>query len=190
MIWLTRCIKSRYFVRMISINAERFWGGVKIGELNECWPWQRTKTGKGYGMVCLTKAEAPRNKRLLLAHRVAWTLKNGGIPDNLFACHKCDNPICCNPNHIFLGTCADNQADMVSKGRQAKGAKSRMHLYPEQRMTGTKHPLSKLTDDDVRCIRSKRRAGVKLKSLADEYGVHFSKIWSICAGRSWAHVSR
>ena len=76
----------------------------------DCWLWTRAKNGKGYGIV-------RTYRRLRRAHRVAYELRNGPIPDGLFCCHSCDNPGCINPDHLWLGDNAANVADKVAKGR-------------------------------------------------------------------------
>jgi hypothetical protein len=98
--------------------ACRFWIKVdRSGGPDACWEWtsksvKRSKCGLAYGDFRVS-----RNK-VIGAHRMAWELTNGPIPDGLCVCHKCDNPLCCNPSHHFLGTRADNVADMLAKGRK------------------------------------------------------------------------
>ena len=89
---------------------ERFWKRVK--KTKDCWEWQgmKKKDGLPYGLVKIFF-------RRFYAHRVAWELTNGPIPKGLNVLHRCDNPVCVRPSHLFLGTQADNIADMVSKGR-------------------------------------------------------------------------
>src|SRR6185503_17639450 len=99
----------------ISIS-ERFWSGVMIRSKNECWPWSRSCHRKGYGQFAI-------GRKKIETHRVAWILSNGKIEGELCVLHKCDNPPCCNPSHLFLGTLADNNKDMMEKGRQARGEK-------------------------------------------------------------------
>lgn len=95
----------------------RFWSKVRRGSASECWPFTGSCDPKGYG-----RFHHLGNGRL--AHRVAWELVNGAPPPGLQACHKCDNPPCCNPAHLFLGTDAENKSDMRSKGR--KGGRKRI----------------------------------------------------------------
>lgn len=112
------------------------------------------------------------------AHRVAWESANGPIPACLMVCHRCDNPACCNPSHLFLGTNRDNVDDMVAKGR-APGGSAR----------GESHGLSKLTAEWVREIRRIWQGGrTKQRDLADLYGVDQQVIWSVVNRRTWKHV--
>jgi len=96
--------------------SERFWAKVDRRGLDECWEWQGSRTGRGrYGNV---KVDSYTNAP---SHRVAWELTNGPVPEELCVCHRCDNPPCCNPAHLFLGTHQDNMIDKVAKGRQSRG---------------------------------------------------------------------
>lgn len=90
--------------------AERFWEKVEKRGPTDCWPWLGGHDAEGYGFLY----EAGRMQR---AHRVAWTLTHGPIPGRQVCCHSCDNPTCCNPSHLFLGTNKDNTGDMWRKGR-------------------------------------------------------------------------
>jgi hypothetical protein len=92
-----------------------FWDRVDTtGGIFACWPWVGCLDSHGYGKV-------RHERRQMSASRKAWILTNGPVPAGLFVCHTCDNPPCCNPLHLFLGTAADNNADMMAKGRQIPG---------------------------------------------------------------------
>ncbi len=91
--------------------TERFWKNVEHKGPNECWPWTAGRTN-GYGIFYISKGIGQ-----VMAHRVAWFLTHGKIPDGLFVCHDCDYRRCCNPTHLFLGTNEDNIRDMAQKGR-------------------------------------------------------------------------
>lgn len=102
----------------------RFWNFVSKSQ-DGCWLWNGTKDGGGYGQISTFRGEAPAK-----AHRVSWEMRNGEIPAGMSICHKCDTPSCVNPDHLFIGTQADNARDMVSKGRWNK--KSALNLIPGQ----------------------------------------------------------
>jgi hypothetical protein len=97
--------------RLKGTLEERFWAKVERRGIDECWPWKATRRN-GYGRL-----SAARSGGLQGAHRIAWSLANGEIPAGLKILHHCDNPPCCNPQHLFLGTQADNVHDMFRKGR-------------------------------------------------------------------------
>jgi hypothetical protein len=88
---------------------ERFWR--KVRKTDGCWEWTASFRGLGYGQIKV-------NQKMLYAHRVSWEMANGPIPDGLCVLHHCDNPPCVNPDHLFLGTQADNMRDKVRKNRQ------------------------------------------------------------------------
>lgn len=96
---------------------QRFWAKVKKGKVNECWNWTGAKKGAGYGHLSLNKAAY---KSIFMgAHRFSWLLHFGEIPKEMIVCHKCDNMLCVNPKHLFLGTRKDNTQDMVQKNRNS-----------------------------------------------------------------------
>lgn len=151
--------------------AVRFWRAVD--KSHECWLWKLSTKQKGYGQF------APKDHRkMVLAHRYAWELTHGPIPEGLGVLHRCDNPPCVNPAHLFLGTRADNNADMEMKGRARKrGAK------------GITNSSAKLTDEAVRIIRSERAAGVTLKELAHRFGISPNVVSQTALRKSWKHVT-
>ena len=155
---------------------ERFWSKVKKG--NGCWEWQGTKS-LGYGVAWLSKQKKIR------AHRLSYTLNIGPIPNGLCVLHKCDNPACVKPNHLFLGTLADNVRDMVSKKRCAYGKKNGMVKYPDKRLYGTKNGQSKLTENDVKDILKKR---ISCNAYAKLYKVDQTNISQIWNRKIWAWV--
>lgn len=146
---------------------ERFWEKVDRHGPDECWPWLGARHGYGHGHIRVDGDVAK-------AHRVSYTINVGPIPDGLFVCHTCDNPPCVNPSHLWLGTHADNMADMVAKGRGALGVKH-----------GELSPLAKLTERDVRDIRQSALPGA---AVAESYGVSEGAISSVRRGKSWSHL--
>lgn len=111
---------------------ERFWAKIDKRGPDECWEWLGSRKDKGYGQVQRTDESG---RKVLSSHRLAWEIANGPIPTGLFVCHHCDNPPCCNPAHLWLGTCRDNIHDMHAKGRQRKVYKLKSHCKRG-------HPLS------------------------------------------------
>jgi hypothetical protein len=149
--------------------SQRFRHFAKKGSADECW-WWIGKKSKGYGILNV-------DGKRTLAHRYSYTLNIGLIPDGMLVCHRCDNPLCVNPSHLFLGTNQDNHADMIAKGR-AKGA-----IVP-----GEKHSTAKLTEAQVREIRLRRDSGESVKSLSVSFGVSVSQIRHICSRKNWKTI--
>lgn len=112
--------------------------------------------------------------RVQTAYRASWVLHRGPIPAGMLVCHTCDNGICCNPDHLFLGTYQDNARDAVSKGRHA---------------FGTKMPNARLNPDKVRYIRQQRALGRSQQSIADELGVVRGTVEFVDQGKTWKEVS-
>lgn len=163
--------------------VRRFWGKVdQSGGSKACWPWTASLAGPGYG-------HAWTGKRQINAHRFAWILTNGPIPDGLWVLHRCDVMICCNPLHLFLGTAQDNVQDRHEKGRDAikKGARL---PWKTRSVRGEDRKNAKLTDERVREIIGRYQdGGITQRALAAEYGVHQSIISEILNGKRWPHVT-
>lgn len=95
----------------------RFWNNINIADTDSCWNWKKCVDKDGYGKWGILRRKQKVSKTLK-THRVSYQLTYGRIPEGLVVCHKCDNPRCCNPYHLFLGTQQDNLADMTNKGRR------------------------------------------------------------------------
>ncbi len=189
----------------ISPPLYRFWAQVdKAGPIHpvlgtRCWEWTGGQD-QGYGRLTVRGVQTR-------AHRYSYTLYNGPIPDSLNVCHRCDRPSCVQPNHLFVGTDADNVADMVAKGRQAAGNRHGSVTHPESRATGERHGQhthpertargeangqAKLSEEQVREIRRRCRKGCRVNgqvALAREYGVSQALISLIILGEAWTHVT-
>ena len=131
-----------------------------------CWNWKAYKNPAGYGQVRV-------DWKLWLTHRLAWACHKGSIPDTLLVLHTCDNPACCNPEHLFLGTHLDNVADKELKGRGNKGEVN---------------PSAKLTLQDVRYIKQELAKRRSQSALAREFSVNRSCICKIASGALWKDV--
>lgn len=135
--------------------------------IDDCWEWPLSCNKQtGYGQF------NPTPDKLRTAHRVAYELFNGVIPEGILVCHRCDNRRCFNPKHLFLGTHKDNSLDMCDKGRHAVGACLR----------GENHPNSKLTDATVEMVKTSALSGAELARLL---GVNKSTVNKIRRGVSW-----
>lgn len=179
----TKCIRYTADKKYLSTHKGKgFWQNAteqqKLDRLKEeldkfaitndgCWSWGKKLDRMGYGRI------GP--KHVYLAHRISWIVHNGPIPAGLFICHKCDNPACTNPEHLFLGTPKDNTQDCIKKGRN-KAAK------------GSNHYNVKLTEEQVLSIREKVKNNRSWGSLAKEYNVSSSAIQCIVHRKTWKHI--
>ena len=156
--------------------AERYWSKVdRSGGSGACWPWTAARHGQGYGLFT-------QDGKLHRAHRVAWSLTHGAIPKSVgfhgtCVLHRCDNPPCCNPEHLFLGTHFDNMRDMSNKGRAAQ---------PDNR--GERCYAAKLTAADVRQMRRLSAHGASSSDIAKAFDVSQPAAWRIINGQRWTHV--
>jgi len=166
---------------------ERLMKYVKVNIETGCWEWTGAKDSKGYGALTVRTNKKPK---VISTHRLMWQEKVGQIPEELCVLHKCDRPCCINPDHLFIGTIADNSADMVAKGRSAKGVKSGRYTHPETNPVGERNGRAKITADDVVEIRRRYKPRVvTTKMLADEYGVSNQLISCILLRQNWKHVA-
>ena len=148
--------------------AERFWS--KVNKTESCWLWTACCKQFGYGCFSVSRS------KWILAHRASWIFTNGPIPEGQLILHKCDNPPCVNPSHLFLGTHADNVADKMNKGRYYRG----------QAPKGIDNPASKLTESQVTIIRA---SAMPQEDLAYAFGVSQTTISRIQLRKNWSHIA-
>lgn len=139
-------------------RADLFWRKVSTSDPAACWLWLSAVNRKGYGII------SRRSFKESLAHRMAWRLTFGDIPAGACVLHRCDTPGCVNPSHLFIGSKADNNADMQAKGRYA---------------IGETNGRSKLSDAQVEAIKN---AAGRQREIAARFGIHQSQVSRIRAG--------
>ena len=164
-------------------NIQRFWDRVDRKEPQVCWLWKGNHNKLGYGLLTVTdsRISSGRRDRLMRAHRISWELHNKPLRDDECVCHRCDNPPCVNPGHLFVGSIADNNADMRNKGR---------NFVPEAgSMFGEEHVFAKLTDDKVIDLRQRLLAGASVTRIAKELGVCASVVSEAARGITWKHLN-
>ena len=160
---------------------QRFWEKVDIQEDNDaCWEWTAVRKKKEYGEFY----SKVRNGKHTRAHQISWMLYNEqeDIPDGMLVCHTCDNPSCCNPYHLFLGTIIDNNRDRDKKGRW----NSRFLYGREHHQHGENHHSNKLSEDNVVEIRKLIDNGYSQRKLGKMLNVSHSSIGEIARGESWS----
>ena len=155
----------------LGVVQERFWS--RVDKTGECWLWKGFTHEWGYGLFRLPKSDTTP-ARMWRAHRLSWTWEYGPIPPGRFVCHKCDVPACVRPEHLFLGTHAENMRDAINKGRLGEGVD---------------HRLAKLTPDAVRDIRQRAANGEIHYHIAKSHGVNSGTIWHVLQGLSWKAVT-
>lgn len=156
--------------------VEEFWKRVRKSD--GCWEWtgtlqKRPNGAESYGLFTVGR------KRRVLAHKFSYELAHGPVPPSKVVRHRCDNPKCVRPDHLLVGTQADNLADMRARGRA--------HFNKFQR--GQQHPNAKVDASKVQRIRARRREGLSLAAIGAEFGLHASTVHDIVQGRTWTHVA-
>lgn len=162
------CSTACYAAHRTVDEHARFIANLSPVEETGCIVWTAGKGRRGYGKFMTA------NQKTVGAHRFAWEMANGRqIPDGMCVCHRCDNPPCCNPDHLFLGTTDDNMVDRANKQRQARGDTS-----------GNR----KLSESQVRDIREKHSTGSRPIDLAREFGVSRETIHRVVSRIGWKHI--
>lgn len=156
--------------------ANRFWAKVDTNSGPElCWLWMGPFTRGGYGTI----GRGGRGGGMFRAHRLAWIIANGPIPPSLCVCHACDNPACVNPKHLFLGTQAQNMADMDAKGRRRGYDKS-----------ASNNPAALLDEQKVQVIRFLiKNTSLSRKYTASMFGVAPSTVNALVKRKTWSKVA-
>lgn len=148
----------------------RFRSKYVEGHPDHCWMWRGAKYANGYGMVSLRRGK----RKTFSAHRVAWSAANSkNIPNGMMICHKCDNRLCVNPSHLYLGSGIDNNRDTVVRNRG-------------NRVLGSKCSWAKLSEDDVRFIRESVAAQ---RDLAERFQIDPSTVSQIKSRKRWKHLA-
>ena len=153
---------------------ERILSKISVDE-NGCWNWTGCKNSEGYGNLTIG-SRSDGTRRTVKAHRASYAAFVGEIPAGKDICHKCDNPSCVNPEHLFPGTEKDNVADMDAKGRRGF-------------VLSENHPKAKLTEKDVIEARELRKQGFSYYKLAKMYGVYRETMRRAVLGKTWQHMS-
>ncbi len=163
----SRKCTQEYFHQNKIHDIERFFINIsRKPHKDNCWIWGAAKNLKGYGITTV-------DLKSYAAHRYSWIIHFGQISSDQLVCHKCDNPSCVNPEHLFLGTQKDNIQDMLKKGRQ-------------RNQFGEKNNKAKLTENDVQIIREKLKQGISQKKIGSEFGVSQSSIHRIKHNICWS----
>ncbi len=158
--------------------SKKFWEKVDKSDPEGCWLWTGAKTLAGYGTLVVWEIDGVA--RQARAHRLSWEIEQGWeegeqptLPDGACVCHRCDTPACVRPDHLFLGDNADNTADMVQKGRQARGDRN----------------CGKLSDEQVVQVRGLHAKGRSSRSLAREFGLSSTGMDRVVKRQTYAYIA-
>lgn len=164
-----RYIKKMKGEKILNNDKNRFLSYVSIANDNGCMIWTGVIGNCGYGQLQLL------SKKFIRAHRMSYKYFKGDLGTDMLVCHTCDNKKCVAPEHLFLGTPAENMTDMINKNRSRK-------------VKGNCHYMSKINEDDVLKIRNLKKSGKTYLEISKIFNVHMQTIASIIQGRSWSHV--
>jgi len=156
----------------------KLWARVRRSDKLHCWLWGGPRQRREDGSASYGEFIVGRGRLRMLAHRAVWEAVHGRIPSGRVVCHHCDNPGCANPAHLFLGTQAENLADMRAKGR----------AHFNRFDSGTGHPKAKISPPDVEEIRRRHLSGASLAAIARGFGLHPSTVHDIVRRRTWLEV--
>lgn len=160
---------AEYARRVVVVFEERFWAKVQRKSQEMCWEWVGHRHYKGYGMF------KGMGGKLEKAHRVSYEMRHGRVPGDMHVLHRCDNPPCVNPDHLWAGTNAENVADREAKGRGG-------------RLQGSLHWAAKLTEEQVIMMRRLHAEGAKQKDIVARFGVDKSRVSAIINRKIWRHI--
>lgn len=156
--------------------ADRFFEKINKVE-SGCWEWSGAIGSHGYGNFAIGSERSSRKTEY--AHRAAWLIIHGPIPDGMVVCHRCDNKRCVNPEHLFIGTQHENVRDCIIKGR------ANYRSGPNPKIQGVRHPNARLSEEQVKAIFSDMRPYSK---IASDLGVSVSTVHNIKTHKGWNHV--
>lgn len=162
-------------------DIKNFWAKIRVCGSEDCWPWTSTTFSFGHGCFYF-------KYKLFKASRIAYYITYGIDPGNFMVLHNCDNPACCNPKHLSLGTTQDNTRDRTTRGRSAIGDKNGSRKHPEKLARGERSGMSKLTEYTIKDIKQQHSLGKSGAELAREFGINKSTACRIIKGKSWAHM--